>query len=322
MSYLNNIIYKTSVNKLYGGKKQKIKRRPKIMSFLKNPLNTTVEDFEANREEIMNKFNEGIEYMSDFENDLEIADTVEDDCLSFEFLSKLENLDSVAFIQVDVMNKNNSNQLFGEISKAVAEAIDSEVEDITKTTEKNAAVQATPNTLRNNYAIKKKRVIDEMLLNVGEETYDQTMMTIRCMDIYSEMSQTTDAISERTRRKMEEHQRLMLFIGVVPTPNASMSEAQLGEVVSYTIAVVSNIKDGTVPDINRYKEKVVDAINNSTNRVIDSADVKATLKSFSDVSETLANCKEQISNTPQGKNFVNAISAIENICNNQKDKTL
>lgn len=290
------------------------------MSFLKNPLSTTVEDFEANREEIMNKFNEGIEYMSDFENDLEIADTVEDDCLSLEFLSKLENLDSVAFIQVDVMNKNNSNQLFGEISKAVAEAIDSEVEDITKTTEKNAAVQATPNTLRNNYAIKKKRVIDEMLLNVGEETYDQTMMTIRCMDIYSEMAQTTDAISERTKKKMEEHQRLMLFIGVVPTPNASMSEAQLGEVVSYTIAVVSNIKDGTVPDINRYKERVVEAINNSTNRVIDSADVKATLKSFSDVSETLANCKEQISNTPQGKNFVNAISAIENICNNQKDK--
>ena len=146
------------------------------------------------------------------------------------------------------------------------------------------------------------------------------MMTIRCMDIYSEMAQTTDAISERTRKKMEEHQRLMLFIGVVPAANASMSEAQLGEVVSYTIAVVSNIKDGTVPNIDRYKEKVVEAINNSTNRVIDSADVKATLKSFSEVSETLANCKEQISNTPRGKNFVNAISAIENICNNQKDK--
>ena len=82
------------------------------MSFLKNPLNTTLEDFEKSRDEMIEKFNKGMEYLSDFENDLEVADKVEDDCLSLDFLSKLENLDSVAFIQVDVMNKNNSNQLY------------------------------------------------------------------------------------------------------------------------------------------------------------------------------------------------------------------
>ena len=112
----------------------------------------------------------------------------------------------------------------------------------------------------------------------------------------------------------------MMFIGVVPKPNAEMSEAQLSEVVSYTIAVVSNIKDGTVPDINKYKNKVVELLNNSTNRVIDSADITATLKSFNDVSKTLTDCKEQLANNPQSKNFVTAITAIENICNNQKDK--
>lgn len=290
------------------------------MSFLKNPLNTTLEDFEKSRDEMIEKFNKGMEYLSDFENDLEVADKVEDDCLSLDFLSKLENLDSVAFIQVDVMNKNNSNQLFGEISKAVEDAIDSEVNDIINTNEKNVSAQATPNILRNNYAIKKKRVINEMLFNVDDPSYEQNMMTVRCMDIYSEMAQTTDAISERTKKKMEEHQRFMMFIGVVPKPNAEMSEAQLSEVVSYTIAVVSNIKDGTVPDINKYKNKVVELLNNSTNRVIDSADITATLKSFNDVSKTLTDCKEQLANNPQSKNFVTAITAIENICNNQKDK--
>ena len=290
------------------------------MSFLKNPLNTTLEDFEKSRDEMIEKFNKGMEYLSDFENDLEVADKVEDDCLSLDFLSKLENLDSVAFIQVDVMNKNNSNQLFGEISKAVEDAIDSEVNDIINTNEKNVSAQATPNILRNNYAIKKKRVINEMLFNVDDPSYEQNMMTVRCMDIYSEMAQTTDAISERTKKKMEEHQRFMMFIGVVPKPNAEMSEAQLSEVVSYTIAVVSNIKDGTVPDINKYKNKVVELLNNSTNRVIDSADITATLKSFNDVSKTLTDCKKQLANNPQSKNFATAITAIENICNNQKDK--
>ena len=290
------------------------------MSFLKNPLNTTLEDFEKSRDEMIEKFNKGMEYLSDFENDLEVADKVEDDCLSLDFLSKLENLDSVAFIQVDVMNKNNSNQLFGEISKAVEDAIDSEVNDIINTNEKNVSAQATPNILRNNYAIKKKRVINEMLFNVDDPSYEQNMMTVRCMDIYSEMAQTTDAISERTKKKMEEHQRFMMFIGVVPKPNAEMSEAQLSEVVSYTIAVVSNIKDGKVQDINKYKSKVVELLNNSTNRVIDSADITATLKSFNDVSKTLTDCKEQLANNPQSKNFVTAITAIENICNNQKDK--
>ena len=290
------------------------------MSFLKNPLNTTLEDFEKSRDEMIEKFNKGMEYLSDFENDLEVADKVEDDCLSLDFLSKLENLDSVAFIQVDVMNKNNSNQLFGEISKAVEDAIDSEINDIINTNEKNVSAQVTPNILRNNYAIKKKRVINEMLFNVDDPSYEQNMMTVRCMDIYSEMAQTTDAISERTKKKMEEHQRFMMFIGVVPKPNAEMSEAQLSEVVSYTIAVVSNIKDGTVPDINKYKNKVVELLNNSTNRVIDSADITATLKSFNDVSKTLTDCKEQLANNPQSKNFVTAITAIENICNNQKDK--
>ena len=290
------------------------------MSFLKNPLNTTLEDFEKSRDEMIEKFNKGMVYLSDLENDLEVADKVEDDCLSLDFLSKLENLDSVAFIQVDVMNKNNSNQLFGEISKAVEDAIDSEINDIINTNEKNVSAQATPNILRNNYAIKKKRVINEMLFNVDDPSYEQNMMTVRCMDIYSEMAQTTDAISERTKKKMEEHQRFMMFIGVVPKPNAEMSEAQLSEVVSYTIAVVSNIKDGTVPDINKYKNKVVELLNNSTNRVIDSADITATLKSFNDVSKTLTDCKEQLANNPQSKNFVTAITAIENICNNQKDK--
>ena len=290
------------------------------MSFLKNPLNTTLEDFEKSRDEMIEKFNKGMEYLSDFENDLEVADKVEDDCLSLDFLSKLENLDSVAFIQVDVMNKNNSNQLFGEISKAVEDAIDSEIKDIINTNEKNVSAQVSPNILRNNYAIKKKRVINEMLFNVDDPSYEQNMMTVRCMDIYSEMAQTTDAISERTKKKMEEHQRFMMFIGVVPKPNAEMSEAQLSEVVSYTIAVVSNIKDGTVPDINKYKNKVVELLNNSTNRVIDSADITATLKSFNDVSKTLTDCKEQLANNPQSKNFVTAITAIENICNNQKDK--
>ena len=173
------------------------------MSFLKNPLNTTLEDFEKSRDEMIEKFNKGMEYLSDFENDLEVADKVEDDCLSLDFLSKLENLDSVAFIQVDVMNKNNSNQLFGEISKAVEDAIDSEINDIINTNEKNVSAQATPNILRNNYAIKKKRVINEMLFNVDDPSYEQNMMTVRCMDIYSEMAQTTDAISERTKKKME-----------------------------------------------------------------------------------------------------------------------
>lgn len=290
------------------------------MSFLKSPLQTNVEDFEKNRDQMMERFNEGMECLKDFENDLGIADKVEDDCLSFDFLSKLENLDSVAFIQIDVAEKNNSNQLFGEISKAVADAIDAEMNDIVNTNEKSAAAQATPNILRNNYALKKKRVIDETLFNVNDESFQQNMMTIRCMDIYSEMAQTTDAISERTRKKMKEHEQVLLFIGVTPKPNAELSEAQLGEVVSYTVAVVSNIKDGTIPDINKYKDKVVELINNSTNKVIDSMDVSATLKSFSEVADTLSSCKEQIADNPNGKNFVNAISAIESICQNQKDK--
>lgn len=290
------------------------------MSFLKNTLQMNVQDYEQNRDDMVKRFNEGMDYLQDFENDLGLADKVEDDCLSFDFLSKLENLDSVAFIQIDVAEKNNSNQLFGEITKAVSDAIDSEVNDVLNTNENNVAAQATPNILRNNYSIKKKRIIDETLLNINGDSFEQNMMTIRCMDIYSEMAQTTDAISERTRKKMKEHEQILLFIGVTPKPNPELSEAQLTEVVSYTIAVVSNIKDGTVPDINKYKDRVVELINNSTNKVIESTDVSATLKSFSEVADTLSNCKEQIADNPRGKNFVNAISAIENICQNQQEK--
>jgi len=290
------------------------------MSFLKSTLQTNVQDYEQSRDEMVKRFNEGMDYLQDFENDLGLADKVEDDCLSFDFLSKLENLDSVAFIQIDVAEKNHSNQLFGEITKAVSDAIDSEVDDVLNTNENNVSAQATPNILRNNYSIKKKRIIDETLLNVNGDSFEQNMMTIRCMDIYSEMAQTTDAISERTRKKMKEHEQILLFIGVTPKPNPELSEAQLTEVVSYTIAVVSNIKDGTVPDINKYKDKVVELINNSTNKVIESTDVNATLKSFSEVADTLSSCKEQIADNPKGRNFVNAISAIENICQNQQEK--
>lgn len=290
------------------------------MSFFQNILGMTVEDYEKNRDDMVSRFNDSMEYLENFENDLGIADKVEEDCLSFDFLSKLENLDSVAFIQIDIAEKNNSNQLFGEISKAVADAIDSEINDITNTNEKNVAAQATPNILRNNYSIKKKRIIDETLLNVNDDSFEKNMMTIRCMDIYSEMAQTTEAISERTRKKMKEHEQILLFIGVTPKANPELSEAQLTEVVSYTIAVVSNIKDGTIPDINKYKDKVVELINNSTNNVISSSDVSATLKSFSEVADTLSSCKEQLGDNPRGKNFANAISAIENICQKQQEK--
>lgn len=283
-------------------------------------LKTTVTEFEDRRESLLQRFDEGFEEFSKYEGDNELADQIENDVMEFDFLSKLDKLDSVTFIQVDVHNKDNSNQLFGEISKAVSEAIDSEINDISNINDKNAAVQANPDALRKNYIIKKRRVIDETILNSNGDDYEQNLMTLRCMDVYSEMAQTTEAISERTRKKMLEHEQILLFIGVTPKPSPDLSEAQLTEVLTYTIAVASNIRDGTVPDIESYKNKVVDLINNSTNAVISSKDVTATVKSFQDVSSTLAVCKEQIMDSPNGKNFVTAITAIENICQSQQEQ--
>ena len=57
------------------------------MSFLNNTLQMNVEDYEKNRDEMVKRFNDGMDYLQDFENDLGLADKVEDDCLSFDFLS-------------------------------------------------------------------------------------------------------------------------------------------------------------------------------------------------------------------------------------------
>ena len=290
------------------------------MSFFQSTLQTTVEDFEKNRDELVEKFNTEMEKFHGVEDDLGIADDIETDCIELDFLSKFDNLDSVAFIQIDIAEKDNSSQLFGEISKAVEEAIDIEINEITNVNDKTAGAQATPSILRANYVLKKKRIVDEVLLNLNGKNMEQNMMTLRCMDIYSEMAQTTEAISERTKKKMKEHEQILLFIGVTPKANENSSEAQLTEVVSYTIAVVSNLKDGTVPDVERYKGKVVDLINKSVNNVVGSTDIKATLRSFEDVADTLTSCKEQIEGTPHSKNFINTINAIENICQNQKEK--
>lgn len=290
------------------------------MSFLKSPLQMSVDDFEKNRDDMVERFNDEVEKLGNAENDFGLADEVEYDCLSLDFLSKLENLDAVTFIQVDVAEKDNTVQLFGEISKAVSDAIETEINDMANVNNNNAAAQATPEVLRDNYLVKRKRIIEEVIYNTNSEEADNNIMTVRCMDIYSEMAQTTEAISERTAKKMKEHERILLFIGVSPKPNPELSEAQLSEVVSYTIAVVSNIKDGTIPDIDKYKDKVVELINNSTNAVIASSDVSATLRSFEDVAETLASCKEHLNDNPNAKNFINTISAIENICQNQKEQ--
>jgi hypothetical protein len=98
------------------------------MSFFQSTLQTTVEDFEKNRDELVEKFNTEMEKFHGVEDDLGIADDIETDCIELDFLSKFDNLDSVAFIQIDIAEKDNSSQLFGEISKAVEEAIAAKIE--------------------------------------------------------------------------------------------------------------------------------------------------------------------------------------------------
>lgn len=282
------------------------------MSLFSKVLTKTSDDFELTRNEMMDRFkNEMLEFDS-YQQDAELASQLEDDFMELDCLSKLQNLDSVTFIQVDV--KQNNKSLFGEISKAIEDAINIEIDDIMNINENNASRQATPSVLKESFNIKKKKIVDEAIFGINTEDYEQNMMTVRCMEIYSEMAQSVDAISERSRKKIKENESLLLFIGVTPKPNKELSEANLGEVVSYTIAIVSNIKDGTVPDVSKYKSKVVEAINNGINSVPNSENVKTTIKSFGEVSNTLDNCKRQLESIPQAKNFVNTISAIQEVC--------
>lgn len=282
------------------------------MSLFSKVLTKTPEEFEKDRAKIVDRFkNEMLDFDS-YQKDVELANKLDSDLIELDYISKLENLDAVTFIEIEITD--NDKALFGDISKAIEDAINIEIEDIVNINENNASRQATPNVLRESFNIKRKRIIDEAIFGVNTDDYEQNLMTIRCMEIYSEMAQSVDAISERSLKKIRENEKLLLFIGIAPKPNKELSEANLGEVVSYTIAIASNIKDGTIPDIEDYKSKVVDAINNGINGVANSHNVKATIKSFKEVAGTLNNCKSQLENIPQAKNFVNAISAIEEIC--------
>jgi len=285
------------------------------MSLFSEVLKTTPDEFESNRAKIMDTFEkESLEFKF-YQEDADLASKLDEDFVDLDCLSKIRNLDSVTFIQLDI--RDNNKALFGDISKAIEDAINIEIDDIMNINENNASRQATPNVLKESFNIKKKKIIEELIFGVNTEAYEQNMMTVRCMEIYSEMAQSVDAISVRSHKKLVENEKLLLFIGITPKPNKEISEAHLGEVISYTIAIVSNIKDGTIPDVADYKTRVVDAINNGINNVPNSENIKATIKSFGEVSNTLDDCKRQLESIPQARSFVNTISAIQEVCKHE-----
>lgn len=281
---------------------------------LSKMLKKTAVEFEKDREELLTRFNEEMKDFESYEEDNELSKEIEKDFENLECISKLQNLDSITFIQIDFESKGNV--LFGEISKAIEDAINIEINEITNINEKTAARHANVDILQDNYTVKKRKIIDD-LLEVQSNRYEENLMSIRCMEVYSELAQSVDVISEKTNKKIREHENLLLFIGVLPKVNKDIPEANLTEVVSYTIAIVSNIKDGTIPDIEQYKTKVIESINDSINSIPNSQNVKTTLKNFNEVSDTLNKCKEQLTNIPEAKGFVNTITAIENICSKE-----
>lgn len=231
--------------------------------------------------------------------------------------SKIESLDVLAFVEIQVFDIDVDNSLFGEISKVVEDSVSQEINEMMEaSTSVDFKRQITPSRLIKSSELEKSKIFSEDIMG---ELSDDAYITIQCIQMYNDICQDAVSISERTRKKQLENQQLLYLINSSMMSNPGKTENHLQDSVAYTVALVSSVKDGSRPSLTAYKEKLSDSLNKGINALISSKDIKSSVKVFDSTNLSIQQCKDYLdtSDNPSAKNTKLTLEAVQAIC---KDK--
>lgn len=291
------------------------------MSEYDTVLSMSVPEYEKERDNILKSYKNVENKLTEIQSDEKANFKLQSDINSLKCDDLFSQLDAVAFLNlnINVSEKENSGNLFGNISEVVETAIKNEVNEIAAN--KNLSKHATPELLIMYDNSEYSDIISNDILEKNKDNGLKNIFITRCMEVYNQTAKTTNVSSEETKKKINENNKIIYAVGKNYVPNPNLSEAHLGEAVSYTIAVASNLKDGTVPDISKYKENIKDSINSALNTLVKSKDISATVNSFDITVNSLSKCKQQMQNIPKTEDFRKAIGAIEDLCHSKLKET-
>lgn len=273
----------------------------------------TPEKFEESRNFLIKKYEDVSNKVSAADSKIATANNVVDTYEKNMCDENIAALDVLAFVQIEVFDNDIENYLFGEISKIIEEAVNEEIDEmVNASSEKDFKRQITPSRLIKSCEIEKERIFSN---DITKELGNEASITIRCMEIYNEMCQDIESISERSQKKVEENQQLLYLISSKYRFQENVSENHINENALYTIALVSNIKDGSKPSLSDYKSKIVENLNKGINSLVSSTNIKTSIQVFDTARMSLEDCKNYLNdiNTPVAKNAKLTIEAVQDI---------
>lgn len=204
--------------------------------------------------------------------------------------NKILSLDTLAFIEIEIFDKEFDNSLFGEISKVIEDCINEELNEINDTYNKDSFIRnITPFKMLISTDLEKNNLLDNMFLND-----DNTLTTLKYMEIYNELNQDVASISKRSEEKVKENEKILLFMNANIQIKEQTSENYMKNSILYTAALTSSIKDNSNPNIDIYRKNVIENINKSINALITSKDINASIKIMDSGGKYIENCQEQL----------------------------
>lgn len=277
------------------------------------------EIFENKRTLLLDKFQGSIEKVKKADSHIATAKDIIKNYEDSFCDDKISSLDVLAFVEIDVNNKDVDNYLFGEISKIIEASVDEEVSEmINASTEKDFKRQITPSRLIRSAEVDKNNILSNDIMN---EMGDDAAVTIRCMELYNDVCNESIELSEETKKKQRENQQFLYIINTKMRLDEAIAENHIHDTSLYSIALVSVVKDGSKPSLSNYREEIVSRINKGLNLLATTTDVKASIKIFNSAENSLEQCKKYLDNldTSTAKNTKLTIEAIQDTL---KDKMI
>lgn len=273
----------------------------------------TVETFEETRQNLLDKYSGVSDRIEKANNRIEVASELDEFFKNSDFEKEISNIDVVAFVGISVMDKGVENNLFGEVSSIIENAISSELDEVMEpSTDTSYRKQMTPVRLVECSSEEKRQILSSDILDDLDEV---SVMTIRCMEMYNDICQDSKSVSERSRKKMQENQNLLYIITSKIRFNDAYAESHMKDSSLYTVALVSNIKDGTRPDIAKYKSKILSSINTGISKLTGEKNIKNAIKIFDASNTSLGKSGKYLEtiNSPSAETAKDTINALQEI---------
>lgn len=275
------------------------------------------ENLEASRNELINKFSETDNKFKAIDKRKKVAEEANSEIKKLNIDEKILSLDAIAFIEIEIFDKEIDNSLFGEISQVIEDSINEELEEITNfdySDKKSFIRNLTPQNMIISSNLEKNDIIQNLFLND-----ENTLTTLKYLEIYNELNQDVKSISERSKQKIEENLKILLFINTNIDLYRDDTINNTKQSVIYTAALTSSIQDGSNPNINTYKSKVMNNINKAINSLIDEKNIKASIKIMEANQSFLNECQNKLKEIKNDAS-VNAQEVLKVIKDNYKEK--